>query len=153
MRGWHHGGATDQQFAGCSQIFAVSYSVGSQDQPPSGSGRPAARPTCGQYVASKALDTGSIPILLASLQQQRFPEVEFAVRRPGQPPTVVLQLILRDVVIVRVDQSLGGQAPVPVENVVLSPGQVIWRFTPQDSTGAAATPVEGGFDCTRNTGL
>ena len=147
------GGSTDQQFAGCSQIFAVSYSVGSQDQPPSGSGRPAARPTCGQFVASKALDTGSIPILLASLQQRRFPEVEFAVRRPGQPPTVVLQLILRDVVIVRVEQSLGGQAPVPVENVVLSPGQVIWRFTPQDSTGAAATPVEGGFDCTRNTGL
>ena len=27
------GGSTDQQFAGCSQIFAVSYSVGSQDQP------------------------------------------------------------------------------------------------------------------------
>ena len=80
--------------------------------------------------------------------------MEFAVRRPGQPPTVVLQLILRDVVIVRVDQSLGGQAPVPVENVVLSPGQVIWRFTPQDlNRRRAATPVEGGFDCTRNTGL
>jgi hypothetical protein len=31
------GGSTDQQFAGCSQISAVSYSVGSQDQPPSGS--------------------------------------------------------------------------------------------------------------------
>jgi type VI secretion system secreted protein Hcp len=146
------GDSTDQQFAGCSQISAVSYSVGSQDQPPSGSGRPAARPTCGQFVASKALDTGSIPILLASLLQS-FPEVEFAVRRPGQPPTVVLQLILRDVVIVRVDQSLGGQAAVPVENVVLSPGQVIWRFTPQDATGAAGAPVEGGFDCARNTGL
>ena len=143
------GGSTDQQFAGCSQIFAVSYSVGSQDQP----GRPAARPTCGQFVASKPLDAGSIPILLASLLQRRFPEVEFAVRRPGQPPTVVLQLILRDVVIVRVDQSLGGQATVPVENVVLTPGQVIWRFTPQDPTGAAGTPVEGGFDCARNTGL
>jgi type VI protein secretion system component Hcp len=147
------GGSTDQQFAGCSQISAVSYSVGSQDQPPSGSGRPAARPTCGQFVASKALDTGSIPILLASLLQQSFPEVEFAVRRPGQPPTVVLQLILRDVVIVRVDQSLGGQAPVPVENVVLRPGQVLWRFTPQDPSGAPAAPIEGGFDCTRNSSL
>jgi type VI protein secretion system component Hcp len=145
------GGSADQQFAGCSQIFAVSYSVGSPDQ--SGSGRPAARPTCGQYVVSKAIDTGSIPILIASLQQRRFSEVEFAVRRPGQPPTVVLQLILRDVVILRVDQSLGGQATVPVENVVLSPGQVIWRFTPQDATGAAGAPVEGGFDCARNTGL
>ena len=104
-------------------------------------------------MSSKALDTGSIPILLASLLERRFPEVEFAVRRPGQPPTVVLQLILRDVVIVRVDQSLGGQAAVPVESVVLRPGQVIWRFTPQDPTGATGTPVEGGFDCTRNTGL
>jgi type VI protein secretion system component Hcp len=147
------GGSTDQQFAGCSQIFAVSYSVGSQDQPPSGTGRPAARPTCGQFVASKGLDAGSIPILLASLQQRAFPEVEFAVRRPGQPPTVFFQLILRDVVIVRVDQSLGGQAVVPVENVVLKPGQVLWRFTPQDPTGAAGTPVEGGFDCNRNTSL
>jgi type VI protein secretion system component Hcp len=144
------GGSTDQQFAGCSQIFAVSYSVGTQDQPP---GRPAARPTCGLFVASKAIDTGSIPILLASLQQRTFPEVEFAVRRPGQPPTVFFQLILRDVVIVRVDQSLGGQATVPVENVVLRPGQVVWRFTPQDPTGAAGTPVEGGFDCARSAAL
>jgi hypothetical protein len=42
------GSSTDEQFAGCSEIFGVSYSVGVEGgEPPAGGGGGAARPTCG----------------------------------------------------------------------------------------------------------
>jgi type VI secretion system secreted protein Hcp len=148
------GSSTDDQFAGCSEIFGVSYSVGVEDgEPPGGGGSGAARPICGLYVVSKAVDTSSIPILIRSLVGRRTPEVEFAVRTRGPEPLVFLQLILRDAFIVEVEQNLAAGADLPVEKVVLQAREVNWRFIPQDSTGAPGEPVEDGFDCVRNERL
>jgi type VI protein secretion system component Hcp len=145
------GSSTDEQFAECSEIFGVSYSVGIEDGEPPGGGSP--RPTCGSYVVSKAVDTSSIPILIRSLVGRRTAEVEFAIREPGPEPLVFLQLILRDVVIVEVEQSLAAGADLPVEQIVLQAREVNWRFIPQDESGAPGDPVEDGFDCVRNVRL
>jgi type VI protein secretion system component Hcp len=73
--------------------------------------------------------------------------VEFAIRKRGEEPLVFLQLILRDVLIVEVEQSLAAGTDVPVEKIVLQPSEVSWRFVPEDETGGPGTPVEDGFDC------
>ncbi|MGH6921575.1 MAG: Hcp family type VI secretion system effector [Geminicoccaceae bacterium] len=148
------GSSTDDQFAGCSEILGVSYSVGIEDgEPPGGGGGASPRPTCGSYVVSKAVDTSSIPILIRSLVGRRTPEVEFAIRKQGPEPLVFLQLILRDVFVVEVEQNLAAGADSPVEKIVLQAREVTWRFIPQDSTGAPGDPGEDGFDCVRNERL
>jgi type VI secretion system secreted protein Hcp len=142
------GSSTDEDFQGCSEILGVSYSVGLEGgKPPSGSGGGAPRTTCGLYVVSKVVDRSSIPILIRSLLSRRTAEVEFAIRKRGEDPLVFLQLILRDVLIVEVEQSLAAGTDLPVEKIVLQPSEVSWRFVPEDETGAAGTPVEDGFDC------
>jgi type VI protein secretion system component Hcp len=150
------GSSTDQQFAGCSDILSVSYTVGIEGGAPprpGAGGGAASRPTCGLYVVSKAIDTSSIPILIGSLIGRQTPEVEFAIRNRGPVPIVVLQLVLRDVLIVQVQQSLAAGTGLPVENVVLQPREVNWTFFPQDASGIPGAPVQGGFDCVRNTPL
>jgi type VI protein secretion system component Hcp len=150
------GSSTDAQFAGCSDIFGVSYSVGIEGGAPprpGGGGGSTSRSTCGLYVVSKAIDASSIPILIGSLLGRQSPEVEFAIRGRGQVPIVVLELILRDVVIVEVEQNLAAGAGLPVEKIVLQPREVNWTFFPQDPSGAAGAPIQGGFDCVRNAGL
>jgi type VI protein secretion system component Hcp len=148
------GSSTGEQFAGCSEIFGVSYSVGVEGgEPPAGGGGGPARPTCGLYVVSKAVDTSWIPILIRSLVGRRTAEVEFAIRKRGPERLVFLQLILRDAFIVEVEQNLAAGADLPVEMIVLQAREVNWRFIPQDDTGAPGEPVEDGFDCVRNERL
>jgi type VI protein secretion system component Hcp len=150
------GSSADAQFAGCSDIFGVSYSVGIEGGAPprlGGGGGSASRPTCGLYVVSKAVDTSSIPILIGSLMGRHSPEVEFAIRKRGDVPAVVLELILRDVLIVQVEQNLAAGTGLPVETIVLQPREVNWTFFPQDPTGAPGAPIPGGFDCARNVAL
>jgi type VI secretion system secreted protein Hcp len=147
------GSSTDEQFAECSEILSVSYSVGVEGGEPPRAGGGTSRPTCGSYVVSKTVDTSSIPILIRSLVGRRTPEVEFAIRKRGPEPLVFLQLILRDVFVVEVEQSLAAGADSPTETIVLQAREVNWRFTPQDETGAPGDPVEDGFDCVRSERL
>jgi type VI secretion system secreted protein Hcp len=148
------GGSTDAEFADCSAISGVSYAVGVEGgAPPSGGGGAAPRPTCGLYVVSKAIDDASILLLIDSLRGRHLPEVDFAVRTRGESPLVTFELLLRDVLVVEVKQNLAAASESPVETIVLQPAQVTWRFTPQDATGAAGTPIEGGFDCVRGRRL
>ena len=145
------GSSTDSEFADCSEIFGVSYSVGVEgDPPPPGGGGRRVATTCGLYVVSKALDASSVPLLISSLLGQSIAEVEFAVRDRGEEPTVFFELVLKSVLIVEVEQELGAAAEVPVEKVVIQPEKVDWRFIPQDESGAPGEAVEGGFDCVRN---
>jgi type VI protein secretion system component Hcp len=147
------GGSTDEQFADCSEIVGVSYSVGVEGgaPPPGGGGR--SKPTCGLYVVSKAVDISSIRILIDSLRGRHLAEVDFAVRTSGEQPLVIFELFLRDVLVVEVGQNLAAETESPIETVVLQPAEVTWRFTPQDESGAADTPVEDGFDCVTNRRL
>jgi type VI protein secretion system component Hcp len=150
------GSSTDQQFEGCSQIFGVSYSVGIEGGAPppgGGGGGPSPRSTCGLYVVSKAIDDSSVPILIRSLLGRRTAEVEFATRTRAAEPFVFLELLLRDVLIVEVEQDLDAEANLPVERIVMQPGEVNFEFTPQEADGAAGTPVVAGFDCVRNRRL
>jgi type VI secretion system secreted protein Hcp len=146
------GGSADQDFADCSEIVGVSYSVGIDGDaaPPVGGGGSAPHPTCGEYVVSKALDAGSIPLLIRSLLGRRTAEVEFAVRDRGAAPLVYFQLLLSDVIIVEVQQNLESEADAPLESIVMQPAKVEWQFVPQDLNGAPGAPVKGGFDCVRN---
>ena len=147
------GGSTDEDFAGCSKIIAVSYSVGLEGgaPPPVGAGGDRSpRPTCGLYIVSKAIDVGSVPLLIRSLRGQRTAEVEFAVRTRAAEPIVFFQLVLSDVLIVKIEQNLKSQADSPLEKIVMQAGDVEWRFIPQDQNGAAGEPVAGGFDCRRS---
>jgi type VI protein secretion system component Hcp len=147
------GSSTDEQFAECSEIDGVSFSVGTEDDGPPGGGGAAPRPTCGSYVVVKSIDASSIPILVRSLVGRRTPEVEFAMRKPGPEPFVFMQLLLRDVFVLQVQQSLTAGTGSPVETIVLEAREVTWRFTPQDETGASGDPIEDGFNCVNNERL
>jgi type VI secretion system secreted protein Hcp len=149
------GGSTDEQFADCSEILGVSYSVGVEGgAPPSpGGGSRSPKATCGLYVASKAVDISSVRILIDSLRGRHLSEVDFAVRTSGEEPLVIFELLLRDVLVVEVQQNLAAETESPIETIVLQPAEVTWRFTPQDDSGAAETPVEDGFDCVNNRRL
>jgi type VI protein secretion system component Hcp len=63
---------------------------------------------------------------------------------------VYFQLLLSDVIIVKVQQNLEAEADFPLESIVMQPAEVEWQFVPQDVNGAPGTPVKGGFDCVRN---
>jgi type VI protein secretion system component Hcp len=148
------GSSTDEDFQGRSRILGVSYSVGIEGgKPPSGSGGGAPRTTCGLHVVTKAVDRRSSPVLIRSLLSRKIAEVEFAIRDEGEDPIVFLQLILRDVSIVEVEQNLAAGTDLPVEKIVLQPSEVSWRFVPEDETGAPGNPVEDGFDCINNQRL
>jgi type VI protein secretion system component Hcp len=149
------GGSTDEQFADCSEILGVSYTVGVEGAPPppGSGGRSATQRTCGLYVASKAVDIRSIRILIDSLRGRHLAEVDFAVRTSGEQPLVIFELFLRDVLVVEVEQNLAAETESPTETLVLQPAEVTWRFTPQEESGAAETAVEDGFDCVNNRRL
>jgi len=102
---------------------------------------------------SKAIDVGSVPLLIRSLLGRKTAKVEFAVRSVGAEPLVFFELTLSSVVIVKVEQNLASEADAPLETIVMQPGQVEWRFTPQQATGAPGAPITGGFDCVRNRRL
>jgi len=55
------GGSADEEFQDCSEIVGVSYSVGLDGADPSSGS------VCGLYVVSKAIDVGSVPLLIRSL--------------------------------------------------------------------------------------
>lgn len=145
------GGSTDTQFEGCSEVFGISYSVGIEGDvpPPAGAGSRPPPAACGSYVVSKPLDTASIPLMIQSLVQRTMPHVEFPVRTRGDEPVVFFQLTLTNVLIVRVEQNLDGQANQPLESIVMQPGRVEWQFTPVDAEGKPTAPVSSGFDCVR----
>jgi type VI secretion system secreted protein Hcp len=148
------GGSTDEQFEDCSEILGVSYSVGVEGgAPPSPGGGGRSKATCGLYVVSKAVDISSIRILIDSLRGRHLAQVDFAVRTSGEQPLVIFELFLRDVLVVEVQQNLAAETESPIETLVLQPAEVTWRFTPQDASGAAGTPVEDGFDCVNNRRL
>lgn len=149
------GSSTDAEFVGCSEIFGVSYSVGIEGgvPPPIGGGAGAPKTTCGLYEVNKAFDAASIPILIESLLGQSIAELKVAIRKQGALPLVFYELVLKNVLIVQVQQSLTSDVGVPFERIVLRPDQVNWKFTPQDANGAAGTPVQGGFDCLVNAPL
>jgi type VI secretion system secreted protein Hcp len=149
------GGSADQEFEGCSEIVGVSYAVGVEGgaAPPSSGGGRAAPASCGLYEVSKPIDLASVPLLIRTLLGRHTASVEFAVRTPGPEPLVFFELTLSDVLMVEVEQNLASAAEAPLEKIVMQPGQVEWRFTPQDETGAAGAPIERGFDCVRNRRL
>ena len=99
------------------------------------------------------MDRSSVPVMIRSLLSRKIAEVEFAIRKRGEDPIVFLQLILRDVSIVEVEQSLAAGTDLAVEKIVLQPSEVSWRFVPEDETGAPGNPVEDGFDCIDNKRL
>jgi type VI protein secretion system component Hcp len=140
--------------AGGSEILGVSYSVGVEGgAPPSPGGEGRSKATCGLYVVSKAVDISSVRILIDSLRGRHLAEVDFAVRTSGERPLVIFELLLRDVLVVEVQQNLAAETESPIETLVLQPAEVTWRFTPQDESGAAETPIEDGFDCVNNRRL
>lgn len=147
------GSSTDRQFAGCSEIFGVSYSVGVEgvQEPDSRGGARSGRPSCGSYVVTKTLDASSVPILIGTLVGRGVREVEFVMRPDGQEPT--FRLILRNVVFVDVEHKLDPADAAPMEVISMIPATVSWQFIPVEENGASQGSIEGGFDCTRNARL
>jgi type VI protein secretion system component Hcp len=152
------GSSTDQQFAGCSNVFNYSQAVKIPITPEGeGPGGPSGRVVgCGRAVIIKQIDAASPVLFIRALTGTRIERATVHFRTRGEDPREFLTFELQDVFVRSIENSessngAGGlQLPSGMETLTLVGVRVFFTFTPQNADGTAGAPIQGAYDCAAN---
>jgi type VI secretion system secreted protein Hcp len=143
-------------------IVVLSYEQGI-DRPPAptmGGGGSSGRPNFSGVRFRKAVDTGSIPILLACTTGSHIKDARFTFRHPGTGFDFY-KVTFDDVAVVQIVQRAGVGVQYPISFATLSAGdddagvldevtlaytKIRWEYVPQKPDGSPGSPIKGGWD-------
>ncbi len=154
------GSSTDEEFAGCSNVFKYSQAVEVQISPARGAGGGAGRVTgCGEAVVIKPIDAASPVLFISTLTVRLFPSATVHFRTNGESPREYLTFELRNVFVKGIanEESSNGadasQLPRGMETLTLPGERVLYTFIPEGADGGASVPIQGAYDCRANKSL
>ena len=125
-----------------------------------GGGAASGRPDFSGVRFRKALDVGSVPILVAAASGGHIKNARFTFRKAGTGYDFY-KVTRDDVLVVHVTQRAGVGPQYPLSFAALTAGddsagvldevtlaftKIRWEYVPQKADGSLGTPVKGGWD-------
>lgn len=149
------GSTRDEQFQGCSDVFAYSQSLVSDADPSSGANERVFQ--CGEASIVKQIDAASPPLLISVLSGTVIPSLTVHFRSKDVIPVVFLTIELTNVIIEGVTNSEfsnstgASELPIDMETLALAAAVVTFTYIPTETDGSPGTPIGAEIDCARKT--
>ena len=98
----------------------------------------------------KRLDKSSPIINLAVNTGEHFKEATVQICSKGGEKLCYMEYKMTDVYITSVHVGGSSSSEIPMEEISLNYGKIVWKFTPQDEAGRPKPPITTGWDLKLN---
>ena len=147
------GESRDAEFDRWIEVLAFSEGLTQSGTTHTGGGGGAGKVSVQDMNVVKYLDSSSPVIRLNLARGTHIREARLVVRKAGENPVVIFEILLKDVLLTSVSAGGSGGEDRMTENVTLNFREVTWKYTPVDDRGAPGSAIETGWNIETNTPL